>query len=175
MIRHILIFGFVTWAFMPALAQDNSEEAQSKYHYNKVYDYENDTILTKPFHIDSLLRFANRFIGTPYLSPGRSPAGFDCSGFTFYCFRQHSIYLPYSAHEQAELGVEIPLSEAQAGDLIFFQGYDVKDKTVHHVGIVVNKKGEKLRFIHSPSHGVHYDSMDNIYYRDRFLRVRRVY
>ncbi len=153
----------------------SAQDAENKYHYNKVYDYENDTVPTHPFHIDSLMQFTHAFIGTPYLSPGRSPSGFDCSGFTFYCFRNYSIYLPYSAHEQAELGKEIPLTEAQYGDLIFFQGADLNDKSVHHVGILVNKKGEKLKFIHSSSHGVHYDFIDSPYYHPRFIRIKRVY
>jgi lipoprotein Spr len=152
-----------------------AQDDDSPYHYNKVYDYRNDTLLTKPFHVDSLLRLADKQIGKPYISPGRTPAGFDCSGFTFYCFREHSIYLPYSAHEQAEIGKEISLTDAEAGDLIFFQGYDLKDKAVHHVAILVNKKGEKLRFVHSASHGVHYDSFDSPYYNPRFIKIRRVY
>lgn len=154
-----------------------AQEEETKYHYNKVYDYENDTVRTIPFRVDSLLRYADRLIGVPYKAPGgRSPAGFDCSGFTFYCFRANSIYLPYSSHDQAEIGKEVPIAEAEAGDLIFFQGYDVTDKGVHHVGIVVSKKGERVKFIHSSSHGgVHYEYLDSPYYRARFIMIRRVH
>ncbi len=152
------------------------EEESNLYHYNKVYDYNNDTLPKIPFRVDSLMRYADKVVGSPYKSPGRSPEGFDCSGFTFYCYRANSIYLPYSSHEQAEIGKEIPLSDAAAGDLIFFQGYDLTDKSVHHVGIVTSKKGEKLRFIHSSNHhGVHYEYFESPYYKTRFLKVRRVY
>jgi len=164
----ILFFYFIITS---VIAQD-----ENPYHYNKVYGYENDTIVTKPFHKDSLCTFATKLVGTPYKSPGRSSAGFDCSGFAFYCFREHSIYLPYSSHEQAEIGKSISTSDGEAGDLIFFQGYDLNDKSVHHVGILVNKKGEKLRFIHaSSSHGVRSETLDSPYYKARFIGIRRVH
>jgi len=131
---HILIL-FLYFIVTTVFAQD-----ENPYHYNKVYGYENDTIVTKPFHIDSLSTLAHKLIGAAYKSPGRSPSGFDCSGFAFYCFREHSIYLPYSSHEQAKIGKPISTSEGEAGDLIFFQGYDLNDKSVHHVGILVIKK-----------------------------------
>ena len=118
--RAFTLLPFFCLLFSVCCAQE-----ESRYHYNKVYDYENDTTPKKNFHLDSLLQFADKLIGKAYLSPGRSPEGFDCSGFTFYCFREHGIYLPYSAHEQAEIGNEVSISEAKAGDLIFFQGYDV--------------------------------------------------
>jgi murein DD-endopeptidase / murein LD-carboxypeptidase len=153
------------------------DEESNKYHYNKVYDYENDTVPAIPFRVDSLLRYADKLVGVPYKAPGgRSPAGFDCSGFTFYCFRANSIYLPYSSHDQAEIGKEVSIAEASSGDLIFFQGYDITDKGVHHVGIVVSKKGERVKFIHSSSHGgVHYEYLDSPYYRSRFIKIRRVH
>ncbi len=171
-IKLLAVIFLLAGLYFQASAQ---EEESTLYRYNKVYDYENDTLPRIPFQVDSLLHFADGLIGKPYKSPGRSPEGFDCSGFTFYCFRAHSIFLPYSSHDQAEIGKEIGVSEAQSGDLIFFQGYDLVDKGVHHVGIVTSKKGEKLRFVHSSSKGVHYEYLESPYYHARFLKIRRVY
>jgi lipoprotein Spr len=164
---------FMVCSFFTVYGQE--EETVSPYRYNKVYDYEGDTVVAKKFHVDSMLHFADKFIGVHYVSPGRSPQGFDCSGFTFYCFLPYGIYLPYTSHEQSEIGKEIPVSEAKAGDLLFFQGYDLKDKSVHHVALVVGKTGEHLKFIHSASHGVHYEYLDSPYYKMRFLKARRIY
>lgn len=161
-----------------ACAQERNEGEvpdTNPYHYNKEYDYENDTLTTLPFRVDSLLRFADKMVGRPYISPGRSPEGFDCSGFTFYCFKRYGIYLPYSSDQQALIGKEVALTDAQAGDLIFFQGHDINDHTVHHVAILVNKKGQKLRFIHATSKGIQYDTIDNPYYKPRFKAIRSVY
>jgi murein DD-endopeptidase / murein LD-carboxypeptidase len=153
-----------------------SYSQEETYHYNKGYDYKHDTLRASPFHIDSLIHFANQLVGIPYKSSGKTPVGFDCSGFSFYCFRTYGIYLPYSSTDQAKIGKEIPEAEAEAGDLIFFQGQDMNDKSVHHVGLLVNKKGEKLHFIHSSSsHGIRYDSVDSPYYKPRFVKIKRVY
>ncbi len=161
---------------VPAFAQ---ESQQPNYHYNDVYDYYNDTDPVKPFHVDSLLTTAKKNIGVAYVSPGRSPQkGFDCSGFTFYCFKLYGIVLPYTAHQQAEIGKEIPLTKVKPGDLIFFQGSNLSDKSVHHVGIATSsyssKKGQSVNFIHAASHGVKVESLTSTYYKSRILKIRRV-
>ena len=154
------------------------EDQASKYHYNEVYDYASDTNAIVSFNLDSLLVYAGKYIGTPYVSPGRSPEGFDCSGFTFYCFKRYGIFLPYSAHQQAEIGTEIPLNKVMAGDLLFFKGSDLGDNAVHHVGLAVSnystKKGEAVKFIHAASHGLKYENLSCTYYQGRFLKARRV-
>ena len=33
------------------------------------------------------------FCGVPYVYGRLSPSGFDCSGFTSYCFKQNGIYI----------------------------------------------------------------------------------
>ena len=67
-----------------------------------------------------LVAFAKRFLGVPYVWAGRSPAGFDCSGFIHYVFSQHQIHLPRMADEQFESGLKVPKNRLQPGDLVFF-------------------------------------------------------
>jgi murein DD-endopeptidase / murein LD-carboxypeptidase len=169
--KNLLLLTFLMLASGFSFAQEEQEVA---FHYNKWYDYENDTIAPKEFNIDSLLNFAGKFLGVPYVSPGRDPSGFDCSGFTFYCYRTFGVYLPYTAHEQADIGQEIHLLQAMPGDLLFFQGHDLNDHKVHHVAIVTSKPGEKLQFIHAASHGVHRDNIDSPYYHQRLLEIKRI-
>lgn len=170
---------FCLFATFACAQERNGDEIYGdtiRYHYNKDYDYVSDTMPALPFRVDSLLHFADKLVGRPYLSPGRHPdEGFDCSGFTFYLFKRYGIYLPYSSHLQAEIGKEVSLADAQAGDLIFFQGHDINDHSVHHVALLVNKKGQKLRFIHATSKGIQYDVIDNPYYKPRYIGIRRVY
>ena len=124
-----------------------------------------------------LLDEAYKHLGTPYKAAGKTPAGFDCSGFTYYVFRQFDIQLPRSSKGQINAGVEVPIEEAQQGDLIIFTGTDHSTGLPGHVGIVVTNNAGDISFIHSSSsrknNGIIVTEM-NDYYRKRFLQVRRV-
>src|SRR6516225_5427736 len=117
MIRHFFCFGCVLFLF--AAQAQNSD----KYHYNTNYDYANDTLKPKPYTSQALLGEAHKYIGTPYVSGGKTPQGFDCSGFCFYLYRQYGVYLPYFSHDYGSIGQEIPVLEAMPGDLVCFKGH----------------------------------------------------
>ena len=74
-----------------------------------------------------VLAIAASLSGIPYVYGGTTPAGFDCSGFTSYVFRQVGISLPRTAAEQQAAAA--PVAIPQPGDLVFF-GYPA-----YHVGI----------------------------------------
>ncbi len=157
-------------ASVVALAQPNE-----KYHYNQVYDYSSEELVPYRYNSDELTRLAKSYIGVPYAAEGKDPAGFDCSGFTFYIYKQFGVYLPYFSSQQGEIGSTVMMDEAAPGDLIFFTGYDQYSSTVGHVGIVVSKKGEKLAWVHATnSKGVRIDNLTNVYYKARFLGIRRI-
>ena len=40
-----------------------------------------------------IVDYSKNFIGTPYVSGGSSPSGFDCSGFTSYVYKQFGVSL----------------------------------------------------------------------------------
>ena len=70
----------------------------------------------------SIVATAMQYVGSPYVYGGTSPAGFDCSGFTQYVFGLHGISLPRTSQAQAGAGVEVPMSQAQPGDLVIMRG-----------------------------------------------------
>ena len=80
-----------------------------------------------------VLAIASRYFGVPYRWGGSTPAGFDCSGFTSYVFRQAGISLPRTANQQMLATRRIPRSQAVAGDLVFF----VSGGRAYHTGIYV--------------------------------------
>lgn len=85
---------------------------------------------------------ARRFLGVQYLWGGKSPKGFDCSGFTQTVMKA-VVPLPRDARDQAEDSRmdDINVSEVQKGDLIFFA--QERDR-VDHVAISLGQKS----FIH---------------------------
>ena len=116
-----------------------------------------------------LLSEARKHIGEPYHYGGTSRKGWDCSGFvrTMY-HRSLNIDLPHSSAAMHQSCTPVPLSHARPGDLVFFK---IRPKRISHVGIYVGNN----KFIHaSRSDGVVITSLDDPYYRHRFVGLRRL-
>lgn len=93
---------------------------------------------------ERLVQTALRFLGTQYFWGGRSPKGFDCSGFVQTTFWLNGLQLPRDAYQQAEVGVRVDddFHNWQVGDLIFFTE---RSERITHVAISLGE-GD---FIHS--------------------------
>lgn len=72
-----------------------------------------------------------KYIGVPYRHAGKTPNGFDCSGFVSWAYGQAGYSIPSSTSGLQYVGTKISYSDAQPGDLVFFNTY----KTNGHVGI----------------------------------------
>lgn len=82
----------------------------------------------------SICQYAKEFIGNKYVWGGVSLTnGVDCSGFTMQIYKKYGIKLPHSSVSQSKMGTKVSLSEAKAGDLVFY----AKGGTVNHVGIYI--------------------------------------
>lgn len=82
----------------------------------------------------NLVEYAKQFVGYPYVYGGNSLTnGTDCSGFTKLIYAQYGIDLPRVAYDQSFVGVEVPISQIQIGDLVL-SGYEGK---THHVAIYI--------------------------------------
>jgi len=104
--------------------------------------------------LSEITKTAKFYLGNPYRWGGRTPFGIDCSGYTQMVFMLNRMILPRDAHQQVLLGDEVAfVSEAQAGDLAFFQN-DNGDVT--HTGILLSN----TEIIHA-SGRVRIDSIDH--------------
>lgn len=107
--------------------------------------------------------------GAPYRNGGANPSGFDCSGFVQYVFAQHGLSVPRVTKVQYQTGKKVGRKALEPGDLVFFSTIAPGPS---HVGISL---GGDL-FVHAPSEGgvVRVDSLDQDYWRTRFIGARRV-
>jgi len=116
-----------------------------------------------------LASYARQYLGIPYVWAGRSPSGFDCSGFVSYIFKKFDILLPRGADEQFKVGMSVSRYDLHPGDMVFFTTYE---KGPSHVGIYV---GDGY-FIHASSGAgeVTITPLAKDYYQERYLGARRV-
>lgn len=126
-----------------------------------------------PVLADSILERGMSLIGTRYRFGGTSEAGFDCSGFIGYLFREEAgLNLPRSTREM--INVDAPLvsrSKLEPGDLLFFATNGRRGR-VSHAGIYLGDN----QFIHSSSRrsgGVRIDSLGDSYWSKTFIEAKR--
>lgn len=97
----------------------------------------------------ALVKEAYRQLGKPYVWGAKGPTTFDCSGLTYYIYKKvtgHSI--GGWTGEQQYAGTQIPVENAQPGDLVF---WGPASGTTHHVGIYIGNGN----YIHAPQPGDH--------------------
>lgn len=120
---------------------------------------------------DEVVACAKQFLGVPYVYGGTSPAGFDCSGLTYYVYKQFGVTLNRTSAAQFLNGSPVNKSDLQPGDLVFFcqNGSD----TIGHVGIYIGND----QFIHSPQTGdvVKISSLTSASYSLRYAGARRIF
>lgn len=92
---------------------------------------------------DKLVSTAKKYMGVPYVWGGTTPAGFDCSGFTSYVYKEVlDKEIGRTTWDQISSGKQVALDQAKVGDLIIFYGGD-------HVGIYLGNG----QVIHAPQPG----------------------
>ena len=86
--------------------------------------------------VKAIFNEALKYQGWKYVYGGSNPnTSFDCSGLTAWCYGKAGIRLPRTAQAQYDATQHIPLSQAKAGDLVFFHSTYNAGTYVTHVGI----------------------------------------
>ncbi len=97
----------------------------------------------------AIVREAYKYLGAPYVWGAKGPSTFDCSGLTYYVYMKATgHYIGGWTGEQQYAGTQIPVSQAQPGDLLF---WGPSSGVTHHVGIYIGNG----QFIHAPQPGDH--------------------
>lgn len=94
----------------------------------------------------SVVNTAKKYLGTPYLWGGSTPAGFDCSGLVQYVYKEAvGISLPRVTTGQETCGKSISLNSLKPGDLLFWGEIG----SSYHVAIYIGNG----QYIHAPQPG----------------------
>lgn len=110
---------------------------------------------------------AKNNLGVKYKWAGTNPNGFDCSGLVTYSFGQADVNLPRTAGEMYNVGTKV--TSLQPGDLLFYATSG--GKKVTHVAIYLGDG----QMIHSAtSKGVSIASLNNSYWKPRFIGAKRI-
>lgn len=117
--------------------------------------------------VAALLKYAESFMGVPYVWGGESPSGFDCSGFVQYIFRHFGVDLYRTSEEQFGEGLSVSIKDLQPGDLVFFTTYA---PGATHVGIYIGNG----QMVDAQDMGVSIDNVFNSYWGPKYLGARQV-
>lgn len=130
--------------------------------YLTVTSFDDETVQT-------IMNEALKYQGWRYVFGGSNPnTSFDCSGLT-RCFAKAGINLPRIAQAQYDVTQHIPLSQAKAGDLIFFHSTYDSGSYVSHVGIYV---GDNKMFHAGDPIG--YADLNNAYWQQHLIGAGRI-
>lgn len=134
------------------------------------YDIPGEALTDEKFA--NMIHEAEKYLGFPYVWGGSSPStSFDCSGFV--CWVINNCGNGWNVGRTTANGLMsscdiIPASEAQPGDLIFFQGtYDTAGAS--HVGIYVG--GGMMIHCGNP---ISYASIETSYWQSHFYAYGRI-
>ena len=109
----------------------------------------------------SLVSYAKRFIGNPYVYGGTSLTyGTDCSGFVMRVYQYFGYSLPRTSTSMRYIGKSVSYSEMMPGDIVCYSG---------HVGIYAGN-GQIVNAIDS-AHGI---GMSNVNYAP-IITIRRMF
>ncbi len=120
---------------------------------------------------EGFIQTVRKFEGTIYIIGGISRWGIDSPGLCYVSSRINGVDMPRNVKEIAKTGTSVKFQEIKPGDLLIFSTDNVK-KDVSDVGVYIGNN----EFIHSsPSRGVVTDSLEDSFYKNRIIDIRRIF
>lgn len=120
-----------------------------------------------------IIRTARKYMGVPHCMGGTTAECMDCSGLLVRVFDAYGISIPHNSEAQARYGKIITRKEnLRKGDLVFFIRTYRTSHFITHSGIYVGDN----QFLHvSSSQGVTVTSLENTWWKDKFIFGTRVF
>ena len=120
--------------------------------------------------VQAIMNEALKYQGWKYVFGGSNPnTSFDCSGLTQWCYAKVGLTLPRVAQAQYDAMQHLPLSEAKAGDLVFFHSTYDSGSYVSHVGIYVGNNQ-----MYHAGDPIGYTDLTNAYWQQHLIGAGRI-
>ena len=120
----------------------------------------------------SIISLASQQIGKAYVWGAQGPNSFDCSGLTYYVYKNAGITLPRTSSAQSQYGTTVSKGSLQAGDLVFFDTSGPNNGVVTHAGIYIGN-GQMIHASSSKGKIVQV-SIQSSYWNKAFVTAKRV-
>lgn len=149
----------------------NVREGDLSTQSNTTQNINNNQSVSSNEKAQAIINLAKKQIGKPYVWGAEGPSSFDCSGLTYYVFKQASgVSLPRTSKAQSNAGESVSKANLKPGDLVFFDSNYGSD--VNHVGIYIGDN----QIIHSPKPGdnVKITNINTTHYNNAFVKARRL-
>ena len=120
-----------------------------------------------------VVSFAKQQLGKPYVWGAQGPSSFDCSGFTYYVYKNSvGVTLNRTSADQSKNGSYVSKSSLRAGDLVFFDTSGPNNGAISHVGIYIGNG----QMIHSSSSKgqIVIVNMNTSYWNNAYVTARRI-
>ncbi|MCL6738681.1 C40 family peptidase [Streptomyces neyagawaensis] len=98
--------------------------------------------------VETVISFLEAQLGDAYVMGATGPNAWDCSSLVQAAFKQVGVSLPRVSQDQSMQGTDIPLSQIQRGDILYWGGKG----SAYHVGVYLG--GGKYLDAANPSKGV---------------------
>ncbi|WP_093905361.1 C40 family peptidase [Streptomyces sp. cf386] len=98
--------------------------------------------------VGTVISFLQAQVGDAYVLGATGPNAWDCSSLVQAAFKQVGVDLPRVSQDQSMAGTDIPLSQVQVGDILYWGGKG----SAYHVGVYIGN-GQYLDAA-NPSKGV---------------------
>lgn len=89
--------------------------------------------------LSAFLKAAVSRLGLPYVWGAAGPGSFDCSGLVQWSLARAGVVMPRVAADQARTGPQVPLSQLQPGDLLFYHTDPTAPTYISHVAIYLGR------------------------------------
>lgn len=181
-------------------AEEKKKQEKTKKAKEKTSEDTKNMYLTKTSDTD-ITGYAKTLLGIPYVWGGTNSDGFDCSGFVQAVYNKFNMNLSRTTHTQIKQGYSVALSDIKENDLVFFDTRSAsvitKLNTVSEpsdmIDIIIDEKEKVTKKLYptEPTHVGLYigdgkiihassskgqtviDALDNGYFKDRIVDVRR--